>query len=489
MAITIQDLLTGAKAGVDLLSKALRISSYDTKGNKLTFGQRELLPATQEYQLIAGKNDQVATAIRTDRKGNILTGNYTPEFTENFEGIIVNAQKWNVSTLTFGQTQSSSQGYNLTATGATGSGNFSIATSQRNFLKLPRVPLQFKARLRQSALANSVIDFGFGAAINTQFIVQNAVIFRMTSSAVVQGVINFNGGSDIIGTIKSQVSSNGNTIGGDLNMSNSYYTNNYFVYDIIIDDDNAVFTIQDTSTGELIGMLTLPVPISTAKMIGIGAVPVYYRALNTSTTTASPILIVAEMQVLSLDWNVSIDASQNAANLSASSGRQPFSGAQLENHTNSTAPVSATLSNTAAGYTTLGGKFQFAGVAGSATDYCLFGYQVPAGSKFMCEGVRIETRNTGVAVATTPTTLEWAMGFNSSAVTLGNANIKKQVGTQSLPNGSAVEATAPAIDINFVTPEVTESGRFVQVILTIPVGTATASQIIRGQVLVKGRFI
>lgn len=77
--------------------------------------------------------------------------------------------------------------------------------------------------------------------------------------------------------------------------------------------------------------------------------------------------------------------SQAAGNLSMSAGRNPFTGAQLENHTNSTAPTSATLSNTAAGYTTLGGRFQFAAVAGAATDYALFGFQVPAGSKFLCE--------------------------------------------------------------------------------------------------------
>lgn len=44
-------------------------------------------------------------------------------------------------------------------------------------------------------------------------------------------------------------------------------------------------------------------------------------------------------------------------------------------------------------------------------------------------------------------------------------------------------------NIDDATPEIVESGRFVHVILTIPTGTATATEIFRGQVLIKGRFI
>ena len=187
---------------------------------------------------------------------------------------------------------------------------------------------------------------------------------------------------------------------------------------------------------------------------------------------------------------VTPDASQLAGQLGLSAGRHPFTGAQLENHTNSTAPASATLSNTAAGYTTLGGRFQFAAVAGAVTDYALFGFQVPAGSRFICEGIHIELYNTVVAVATTPTIFEWSIGFNSSAVSLVTANIiRRQVGCQNFQVGAGVGACAVPLDVNFQTPEVAESGRFVQVILNIPVGTATATEIFRGTVLIKGRFI
>jgi hypothetical protein len=265
----------------------------------------------------------------------------------------------------------------------------------------------------------------------------------------------------------------------------------YYAVDIIADDDNVVITVQDTFTGNLVATADLPVPISSVAMWGATALPVYFRLFNSSVApSVSATLNISAVQVLSTDWNVQPDSSQIAGSLHYSSGRNPYTGAQLENHTNSTAPVSATLSNTAAGYTTLGGKWQFAAVTGASTDYAIFGFQVPIGSRFICEGVHIETYNTGAAVATTPTILEWSAGFNSSAVSLATANIiRKQLGIQSFAIGAAIGSTAAPIDINFITPEVVESGRFLHIILNMPIGTATASQIIRGICTIKGRFI
>jgi hypothetical protein len=138
----------------------------------------------------------------------------------------------------------------------------------------------------------------------------------------------------------------------------------------------------------------------------------------------------------------------------------------------------------------MGWRWQFAAVAGAVTDYALFGVTIPAGSKFICEGIHIETYNTVVAVATTPTIFEWSMWFNSSAVSLATANIiRRQVGCQNFQIGAGVWACATPLDINFITPEVVESGRFLHVILNMPVWTATATEIFRGTVTIKGRFI
>lgn len=462
----------------------------DALGNDVTKKNRELLPSNQGGLLLMGKNDDVATFLRTDRKGNQMVGNFIPELQEIFEGATIHVQRWTAANTTFVPAQTTLAGYNFNSTNLTTISAVAILQSQRLFQRIPRVPLQSKWRFRHSMVSGTIADFGFGVPTTTTLVVPNGVCFRFTNSGVIQGVMTYNNVEIAIANVISQVASNGNTLGGNLNMSAAYYTSNYFVYDLVIDDDNAVFTVQDSSTGELIGILSLPVPVAYQKMWGATALPIYQRIYNNTAPSTAPVLLLTEMQVLSLDWRLTPNMSEIAGNLGASAGRQPFTGVQNENHTNSTAPTSATLSNTAAGYTTLGGKWQFAAVAGAVTDYALFGFTVPAGSRFLCTGVIIESYNMVVAVATTNTLLEWAMGFNSSAVSLATANIiRRQVGVQNFAIAAPVGAQAPRIDVDFIVPEVVESARFVHVILTIPLGTATATEVFRGQVHIKGRFI
>jgi len=167
----------------------------------------------------------------------------------------------------------------------------------------------------------------------------------------------------------------------------------------------------------------------------------------------------------------------------------------LANWANSAAPVSATLSNTAAGYTTLGGQFQFAAVAGAETDYALFAFQVPAqsatnqGRTLLIHGISIDTINTGAAVATSATVLQWGIAFDGSAVSLATADgaatkapRRIPVGFQSFPIGAAIAAQATTLDKVFQQPLAVNAGNYLHVFLKMPIGTATASQVIRGTV-------
>lgn len=472
---------TGVLLEVGAISKAAYTTLYDDAGNTIGKTQRERILSTGDGLPMMGKNDDVATFIRTDRKGNQMVGNYIPELNENFEGTAANVQKWTATSATFVPAQSTLGGYVFNNTNLTTVGAYSTLQSQRLFSKLLRVPLQFKKRVRANIFTNSYADWGWGVPTTTTLIVPNGACVR-----VVNGLwslaITFNSVEIATANI---VAEDGTT---QLNTANS--NAEYYVCDIIMDDDNLVATIQNTQNGIMVGKASLAVPLSALKTFGATALPSYSRVVNSGTPATAPHFTITELQVISLDWRLTPNMSEIAASLGLSAGRHPFTGVQTENHTNSTAPVSAVLSNTAAGYATLGGKFQFAAVAGAITDFALFGFTVPAGSRFICTGVVIHCRNTVVAVAVTPTTLEWAMGFNSAAVSLATVNIiRKQVGTQSFAIAAAAEAVAPVIDITFDSPEVVESGRFVHVILNVPVGTATATEIFRGQVTVKGRFI
>ena len=468
---------------IDPISLAARNSIYGRDGNRVSKKQRDLIADSQEFLLIAGKNDSFSTGIRTDRKGNILTGNYIPELIENFEGAVVNVQKWTQTSTTFVAAQSTASGYLLNSTALTTINAIHTLQSQRVFYKFPRVPIQVKTRLRANIPTNSTFDTGLGLPVGTTLIVPNGVAIRCVNGLWTAAITS--NGVELLAVNINDYST------GLIQFSTANLNNEFYVVDYVIDDDNMLVTIQNTQTGVMVGYAQLPVPLSALKMFAATALPQYSRLFNAGTPpTTAPNVTIGETQVLSLDMNINMDASQIAGNLGMTAGRNPFTGAQLENHVNSTAPTSATLSNTAAGYTTLGGKFQFVATAGAATDFVLFGFQVPLGLKFLCEGVRIVSYNTGAVVGTTATLLEWAMGFNSAAVSLATANIiRRQVGVQSFAIGAAIGATSTDLDTIFTTPEVTESGRFVSVIVNSPIGTATAAQIIRGQIRIKGRFI
>lgn len=170
------------------------------------------------------------------------------------------------------------------------------------------------------------------------------------------------------------------------------------------------------------------------------------------------------------------------------------------NYANSAAPASASLSNSVAGYTTLGGQFQFAAVAGAETDYALFAYQLPAvsslvsGRSLVITGVTIDTFNMGAAVATTPTLLQWSIGVDSTAASLAQGEGANAKARRVLPLGTQMLAIATPIGGNcdrqisrtFSTPLIVNPTGFVQIFLKMPVATNTGSQIIRGIVSVDG---
>lgn len=187
-------------------------------------------------------------------------------------------------------------------------------------------------------------------------------------------------------------------------------------------------------------------------------------------------------------------------------GQTTNPGQQSANWGNSAAPAAATLSNTAAGYTTLGGLFLFNAPAGANTDYALFGYQIngaaasitQSNKKFNITNIRIDSVNIGAAVATTATVMYWGLGVGSTAVSLATtdnvsttptrAPRRTALGVQSWLVGDATGKPAEAININFDTPVVADPGTFLHIILRVPVGTATASQQITGTVTILGYY-
>ena len=189
-------------------------------------------------------------------------------------------------------------------------------------------------------------------------------------------------------------------------------------------------------------------------------------------------------------------SSQSGMGLSAIQGASGQVQGQTANYVNSTVPATVALSNTAANYATLGGQFLFAAPLGAETDYAVFAYLNPvpttniSGRNLVIRGVWVDSFNTGAIVATTPTVLQWAVSAGATAVSLAtaeaaNAKAPRRIalGTQAFPVGAAIGAdSGKRIVVNFDAPLVVEPGCYAHIIVKIPIGTATASQVIRGVV-------
>jgi hypothetical protein len=424
---------------------------------------------------VGGINDDTYRPLRVDRLGNMIPGTANLLLHEPFEGATVSSpNRVTVATTTFTQAQTAAGGLNFNSANNAAAASAALLTSNRQFAKLQRAPLHCKFRARAGHVTNAVIELGFGNPASQTASPTIGAYWQITTGGVVQPVLTFNG-VDITG--------------GAVTMP-SGWQNSYYVWDIILDDDEAFYTIQDTTTGESIAERRIQLATTQVRLWNSSRLPVFARLNNVTAPAFAPTLILASMDVMMLD------TAQNKpwTHVSALSGfggeTNPTTFAQTANYANSAAPANATLSNTAAGYTTLGGQFQFAAVAGAETDFALFGFTVPAPYSFVCTGVEIDTFNAGAAVATTAHVLQWFTSPDQTAISLATAtNRRVPLGVQSFAVGAAIGALAAPVDRDLGdAPLVTNPGRIMVIGLKIPIGTATASQIIRGVVVVRGYF-
>jgi hypothetical protein len=410
--------------------------------------------------------------------GHLVTsGGEQVMFYDQVDGAALNSNLWVTSATTMTIAQ---------AGGLITLNNSSITTVSTNasISSVKQVPLygniptivHFGAIPNNAGQANAVMEMGFGF-VSAGTAPTDGVFFRWTAAGEFVGVVNYGGVETTTAAMTAPVA------------------NEMHNFTILIDSGVVAFICGEQ-------LQVLPFPASQPFPVSGARQPVFARVYNTASLPGvAPRLQVGRVMVL----QGVIDMERPWATTLASMGRGAYQSpvttfAQLANHTNSAAPANATLSNTAAGYTTLGGKFAFAAVAGAVTDYALFGFQVPVGYQLVVTGVSVSTAVTGAAIATTPTLMEWAIGLNASAVSLATADGTNTWAPRRIPLGmQGFPLTAPTGPVgpgdvvpdlvrDFTSPLVVDSGRFFHVILTVPVGTATASQVFRGAVHVNGYF-
>lgn len=265
------------------------------------------------------------------------------------------------------------------------------------------------------------------------------------------------------------------------------------LYEITVVEDSVIFSIDD------VNIATVNTPSGQAYPFNAGRQNIGMRVYNGgSTPSLAPQLYLGNIVVAQDDLNQNRPWQEALAILGRGAYQSPITPfAQSANKVNSTAPTSATLSNTAAGYATFGGEFAFAAPAGAVTDYALFAFQVPTGYQLFLNSIAISIINTGAIGGLTGSVLRWALGLNSSAVSLATTDStgsgvwaprRIPIGIQSLPISAAIGFMPTDISRRFDAPLIVDSQRYLHLILTIPVGLATVSQVIQGTWLASGVF-
>lgn len=394
---------------------------------------------------------------------------------DQVDGAAINANIWEQGSTTM--TIAQAGGYmHLNATAITTLSTHALLRSVKRIPTMGDMPVILRATVLviNLPLTGATAEIGLMTA-TTNSAPNDGAYFRWKTNGDFVCVVNF-GGTEIESAQISPPAAN-----TDIDLAIAVF--GYKVQFLI--DSVPVATIENGTAN--------PYPFSESRVSVLGRV---YTAA--SAPASAPQLKIGSVAVTqgrvsqNRSWRDTLVA--NGRGLQASPVT-PF--AQTGNHANSTVPANATLSNTAAGYTALGGKFAFLPVGGAETDYALFGYQVPVGHQLIITGLNISVVNLGAAVATTATLLDWALGLNASAISLALSDAfstgvvaprRIQLGMQSFAIADPIGKQAPDIVRAFDTPLVVDSGRFVTLILRLPVSTATASQVIRGQFALNGYF-
>lgn len=408
---------------------------------------------------------------------------------DQVEGNAVNTNLWNPFDATT-QTVTQTGGFiNLNA------GQSVAINSYANLKSLKVIPLygslpfllEITARVLNLPEANATGELGIGTAAAGS-VPSDGAYFRWDAAGGFYAVIN-NGGTETR-SVNLAGQTIADTTGDTITLPPS--TNVIHLYTVEVVEDHVQFFVDDILVADV------PTPAGQAYPFNAGRQQLFVRTyIGGTSPSLAPQIQVGQVTAKYEDLQQNRAWGELLASMGRGAHQSPVTAfGQTSNHVNSTNPTSAVLGNTTAGYVTLGGRWQFAAVAGAATDYALFGFQVPAGYQLVLNSVSISTANTGaIGSAITPTLLEWGLGLNASAVSLATADGTNTWAPRRVPLGlqafglSAVVGAMPGdLTRRFETPLVVDSGRFLHVILQVPSGAATASQVFRGVVELNGFF-
>lgn len=432
------------------------------------------LPTVAAQAGLAGIVDAQGHRLSFDDEGRIDSAISTSLFFDPIDGTTLDPNRW-TQALTGAMTIAQTAGFIVL-----NSGSITTAGAAAQIQTMQRFDIMHEAYLYghvqmlvdRAPQTNQTAELGFGLTSGITA-PTDAAIFRWSTDGTFRCVLN-NTGSE------TQIS--GALTAPTINVVHHF--------EVKIINGEVVFLLDE------VVISTLAAAAGVANVTGVARLPAYARIVNGTTPAAA-----MQMKIAALDiWRTVLDVGLMGRDFQTSLGRgamqDPVTWAQTANHANNTSPTSATLSNTAAGYTTLGGRWQFAAPVGAATDFALFGYQVPVGWDLNVHDVQITTVNTGAAVATTATILDWFIAVDSTAVSLATTDTlpgtvaprRQPIGVQGFAVAAGIGAIGNTLAPHWEAALCCGGGRWFHIGVQVPIGTATASQVVRGDAFVAGYF-
>lgn len=465
---------------VDATASALRVLLYGANGLALPVPELSQVASTDTGLLIAGRDDSTVKTYKANASNNVQSSDETVFLFDNCEGTTINTVKWVSTATTMAATQAAATGILLNSASTTTTTTGIQQVTHRAFPILPGSDLIGRFCVRATAhSAGNVIEIGFGdpTVATTQSVVNGAYIRKGMG-----------------GEWYPVVSTQSFDMVGDLFATSAEWAaaipaTEYFFVSIevrralarfkIFNKTEALIYSKDIAFGSVAANAGQP-GFSTTQL------KAYFKTYNVAAVTTAVQLFLKEASVTAVT-----SASQRPwplarAGMGDTGLMNPVAVAQTANYTNNTTATARTLSNTAAGETTLGGTLIANAMAtGAPTDLIMFGWQNPSAIRtFFVESIYIPAPlNQVAAITTTDTIFQYFAAWNSSAVSLATAGAYPPIfySLQGIHRGIVTSAantlfTGEAIVKIFDTPVPVFPSRFFHLGCRCLLGTATATE-------------
>jgi len=372
---------------------------------------------------------------------------------------------------------------------STNSGANITIQSQRYFRVRNTSPLyaEFTGNLTGIPITNQVFEVGLFVPTGTTA-PADGVWYQVTSAGVI-GVISYNGSVTQTGVLVAP---------GNLPISQNG------TYLLLINSHYVEFWIDDVLYGEL------QIPAGQATPFLTDALPIGMQVRNSGAVsgTGQAAIRIGDVGVTVGDivtnrtWAAQMSGMGHHGSQLQSGSASTGTTASLPNATAATTVTGAALSQTVPIKAVATGGFGGeAGITAAAPgiDGMVFSFQNPVGSisqpprNLTIFGVRISATNIGAAVATTPSTVQWALAYGATGATvpslaqgetatLAAVSVKQYrripLGISSFLVGAAIGSQAPDITVTFNAPVTLAPGEWMAITAKFIQGTATASQVI-----------